>query len=104
MRRVVGPGCEGGAEAERRGVARSGEQDRQWARSRGLRGSDPGVRCLPTAEAVELPEAQADAGENDDDGDRGQHDRSETRWPHAQVPLFSWMVLPPSTTMSAPVT
>ncbi len=104
MRRVVGPGREGGAEAERRGVARSGEQDREWASRRGLRGRDPGVRLLPTVQAVELPDTQADAGEDDDEGDRGQHDRSETRRLHAQVPLVSWIVLPPSTTMSAPVT
>ncbi len=82
--RVVGPGGDGGAEAERRWVVRSGEQHGQRARRRCLRGRDLGVRLLPSVQAVELPEAQADAGEDDEERDRGQHDRSQRRWLHAR--------------------
>jgi hypothetical protein len=53
---------------------------------------------------MKLPDAEPDAGRGDDDRCQKENGPSGPRSPHAEATFVSWIVFPPSTTTTVPVT
>ena len=70
---------------------------------RGFLRDEQRVDRAPPVEPVELPEAEAHADDGYDDRNHHESDAADAERGHRH-PFISWMVLPPSTTIVAPVT